>query len=342
MTQISGHNLKTDTDGSIVKIDLATILQASLFSFSNVTSHDSDSSNNYMVLISAMDLTASFPSVFSNIIVSNSSTGILKIETAIGDLNPDNMLIVQNLVMSDCNVTNSFDVISLSSMFTYDPYVIMFSNLTFQNLEFLQGAHLLNLEHLLIIPVRIINSIFENIKGGKISTKSFTTEIQGVSTSIDVSNVTVQNVNVLYDSFFTLQTGAILTISYSFFSNMSCYEEGTVLYAGNELTSTTIINTVFQNNAALLGGVMFIKKQSIVRCSNCTFIRNFAVEGGIVATSDNGYFEFSQSIFDNNFATAGLIANIFVSATESIIIGSTITNNVFVDSGTIMTEISGN
>ena len=234
MTQISGHNLKTDTDGSIVKIGLATILQASLFTFSNITSHDSDSSNNYMVLISAMDLTASFPSVLSNIIVSNSSTGILKIEAAIGDLNPDNMLIVQNLVMSDCNVTNSFDVISLSSMFTYDPYVIMFSNLTFQNLEFLQGANLLNLEHLLIIPVRIVNSVFENVKGGKISAKSFTTEIQGVSTSIDVSNVTVQNVNALYDSFFTLQTGAILTISDSFFSNMSCYEEGTVLYAGNE------------------------------------------------------------------------------------------------------------
>ena len=112
--------------------------------------------------------------------------------------------------------------------------------------------------------------------------------------------------------------------------NVHCYEEGSVLFAGAELTTTTIANTVFENNTAVLGGVMFIEQQSVVNWKNCTFTNNLAVEGGVVATADDGYFIFSNSTFRDNIGTAGLIANIFLSNSEASFVGWTISMNVFV------------
>ena len=114
-----------------------------------------------------------------------------------------------------------------------------------------------------------------------------------------------------------------------------------MLFAGTELTQATISNTIFENNTAVLGGVMFIEQQSVVTCMNCTFTNNFAVEGGVVATFDNGYFIFNDSIFTNNYAIAGLVANMYSSSTESTIAYSQITNNQFVDSVTVTDEING-
>ena len=85
---------------------------------------------------------------------------------------------------------------------------------------------------------------------------------------------------------------------------------------------------------------MFIEQQSVVNCINCTFTNNFAVEGGVVATFDDGYFIFKDSSFKKNIAIAGLIANMYSSTTESSIFNSQITNNQFVDSSTIMSEIN--
>ena len=113
-----------------------------------------------------------------------------------------------------------------------------------------------------------------------------------------------------------------------------------MLFAGTELTQTMIANTIFENNTALLGGVMFIEQQSLVTCMNCTFINNFAAEGGVVAASDNGYFIFNDSLFTNNIAIAGLISNTFNSAIESSIISSIITSNIFVRSDEIIKEMN--
>ena len=157
-----------------------------------------------------------------------------------------------------------------------------------------------------------------------------------------MSNITVDNINSQFDSFIALQTGAVLSISNSSFTNTNCYEAGSVLFAGTQLTLTTIMNTIFENNTALLGGVMYIEQQSVVNCINCTFTNNFAVEGGVVATSDDGYFVFSSSNFTNNLAIVGLVANMFLSNTESSISSSLITNNKFVDSTTVTSEITDN
>ena len=332
----------TDTDGSIINIGLATILQASQLSFTNINSSTSHSSNNYMIMISDMDITTAYPSTIQNITVSNWSTGIVKIQSLSGDMTDGNMLVIQDVMVLDYNMSSNIDLITLTTLSTHDPYAIMFSNMIFRNLKFEQGGNILNFEHLLGAPVQIIDSEFNNIVGGKINVESFTSNIANLNTSLIMRNISVDNVNALFDSFIKLQTGAIMSISDSRFVNINWYEEGSVLFAGTELTQTTIVNTKFENNTALLGGVMYIEQQSVVNCDNWTFTNNFAVEGGVVATSDNGYFIFSDCYFSTNIAIAGLIVNVYNSATKSSIISSTITSNFFTSYEQVISEISVN
>ena len=221
ITGVNADSLTIDTDGSILKIELATILQASLFNFTNIHSYDSDSSNNYMISITAMDLTASYPSVIQNITVSNSTTSILNVQSVTGNLSDNNALVVQNVYVSECNIYNNIDMITLSSLTTYDLYAIIFSNLVFQNLEFTQNANLFNFGHLLSVPVQITHSTFSNIKGAKININSFTTEISNLNTVVSMDNITVSEVNAKFDSFIELRTGAVLSINNSVFSDVS-------------------------------------------------------------------------------------------------------------------------
>ena len=342
INNVVADSLSIDTDGSIIHIEIATMLQASRLSFTNISSSTSDSSNNYMMLISDMDITTSYPSAIQNITVNNWSTGITKIESLFGNMTDGNMLLIKDVVVSDYSVSSSIDLITLTTLSTYDPYAIVFSNMIFSNLEFEQGGNILNFEHLLGAPVQIIDSEFMNIVGGKINVESFTTNIANLSTSLIMSNITVSNVNAQFGSFIVLQTGATVSISDSNFANINCYEEGSVLFAGTKLTQTTIVNTIFENNTALLGSVMYIEQQSVVSCNNWTFTNNFAVEGGVIATSDNGYFKLSDCYFGNNIAIAGLIVSIYNSATESSIISSTIMSNIFTSYEQVISEISSN
>ena len=218
---VTAQNLTLDTDGLIVSIELATILQASLFHFTNIHSYDSDSTNNFMVDIVSMDLSAAFPSAIQYVTVSNSTTGVLKVQTLAGNLTENNMLVVQHITIADCNITNSVDLITLTSLTTYEPYSIVFTNLVFQNLEFLQGSNMLNFEHLISAPVQLVNSNFNNIKGGMISMQSSSSSFTDLNTNLIMSNITANDINVKFGSLITLQTGAILSISYSSFTNIN-------------------------------------------------------------------------------------------------------------------------
>ena len=294
-----------------------------------------------MISIEAMDLNATYPSLMQNVLVSNSTTGFSNILTVTGNLSDNNLLSIQDIHITDWQVENKTDMIAVSTVTTYDPYAILFSNMTFNDIEFVLGGNLLNFEYLLGIPVKIVDSHFKNIVGGKINVKSFTTNITNLSENLAMSNINVDNVNAQFDSFITLQTGAVVSISDSSFTNINCYEEGSVLFVGTKLTQTMIVNTLFENNTAIHGGVMYIEQKSVVSSVNCTFINNFAVEGGVVATSDNGHFIFSQSTFTNNFAIAGLVVNMFISTIDSSISNSQMTNNQFISSSTIKNEIYG-
>ena len=174
-----------------------------------------------MIDITAMDLNASYPTVLQNITVTSSTTGVLKVQTLTGDLSDNNMLVVQDVMISDCNISDSINIISLTSLTAYDPYIIIFSDIHFTDIVFVQGGNMFDYEHLLGAPVQLVNSSFSNVVGGKINVKSFTTNIEGLTTDLVIVNMTTNNINAMFDSFITLQTGATLTITDSILADIS-------------------------------------------------------------------------------------------------------------------------
>ena len=221
ISYVTADSLSTDTDGAVFSIELATVLQANSLAFTNISSLTLDSSNNYMIMISDMDLAAAYPSTIQNVTVNSCSTGIIKIQTLTNNLTQNNMLVISNVTVSDYNVSSSIDLIALTTLTTYDRYSIIFSSMTFSNLEFVQGGNIFNLEYLIGAPVQIIDSVLNNIVGGKINVKSFTTNIANLTTDLIMSNVTVDNVNAKFDSFLILQTGAVVSVTDSIFTNIN-------------------------------------------------------------------------------------------------------------------------
>ena len=80
---------------------------------------------------------------------------------------------------------------------------------------------MLNFEHLISAPVQLVNSNFNNIKGGMISMQSSSSSFTDLNTNLIMSNITANDINVKFGSLITLQTGAILSISYSSFTNIN-------------------------------------------------------------------------------------------------------------------------
>ena len=93
--------------------------------------------------------------------------------------------------------------------------------MTFSNLEFVQGGNIFNFEYLISAPVQIMNSEFSHIVGGIINVKSYTENIENLNTNLVMNNVTVDNVNAKFDSFLSIQTGAVVSINDSRFTNIN-------------------------------------------------------------------------------------------------------------------------
>ena len=150
----------------------------------------------------------------------------------------------------------------------------------------------------------------------------------------------MSNINAVYGSFIYLQTDADQKIINSNFTNIDNYEQDSVIFAGTELTNTTIENCIFENNTAISEGVIHIEQQSRLECLNWTFSNNFAVEGEVVLAANNGILVLINFMLQNNHAIPGVIANIYNSALVSSFVNCTIMDNTSVSKETVVDEMS--
>ena len=159
-------------------------------------------------------------------------------------------------------------MITVDSLHSNNEITVVFDNLTFTNIDFELGGNLIKFSHLLLNSFQLTDSSFSNITGGRIHIESYTADIGELTTKVLMVNIHADTINSEYGSFIILKTGADLTIVDSEFTNMNSYEQGSVIFAGTELTTTIIQNTVFENNTAVTGGVIYVEQRSSVECSN--------------------------------------------------------------------------
>lgn len=213
-------NVTTDTANTIIDIKLANIMLIQNINFINVNSETQSTTDNFMITVTAIDISMGKPSAIQGIKITNSTTGFLKIIGLYNTYKSGSMLAVQNITFSDSIINYDIDLISITTVMTTSNYVIAFIGLTFQNIEFLQGGNLFKLQQITSQPISIVNSKFTNLKGSRISVESFA-DLSPLKTLVVISNATVSDINMLYGSFLTINTGAYVTIASSSFSNIS-------------------------------------------------------------------------------------------------------------------------
>lgn len=189
--------------------------------------------------------------------------------------------------------SEQIDLISFTSISTSDNYMITLVNLFFENIEFSLKGNLLNFNHLMAQPVQLIGSTFTNLTKGRIAINSFNTN-SNLKTSVKIIDSLASDIDMQFGSFIYIKTGANLIIQNSNFTTISSLQEGAVLRASFDATTTAISGSTFIENTAIKGSVFFVESQSYVEVSNCIFMYNYANEGGIVASSNDGNFYFSD------------------------------------------------
>ena len=260
---ISVKSSSVDSDTSLIYLPVTT-LNIDGIHFENIEGHSQDSTNNFMIELSSIDLSNEEDLVIQNMTVSNSTIGILNIAMLTGETNSGKTLTVKDVYVSNCIFENNLNLFELSQLQSQQNFTLIYSTMVFTEIEFVQGGNLITFEHLLANPVYLQNSSFTEIKGGQISVESSAPSSDNASTSVIIEDFYANNINAYYGSLFILQNFANLTIENSDFSNINSFERGSVLYAGTESTTTLIKDTTFFNNSAIIGGVMLAERESKV------------------------------------------------------------------------------
>ena len=175
---------------------------------------------------------------------------------------------VSNTIISDCLIPSQIDIILIDNLQSDYEFSVVFDNLTFADIQFELGGNLIKYSHLLPNSFQMINSSFRNITGGRINVESYTADTDVFTTKVLMTNIHADNINSEYGSFIVLKVGADLTIIDSEFTNMNSYEQGSAIFTGTELTTAVIQNTLFENNTAISGGVIYSKQRNTVKFNN--------------------------------------------------------------------------
>jgi hypothetical protein len=137
-----------------------------------------------------------------------------------------------------------------------------------------------------------------------------------------------------------VREGGVLEIENGTFIGISSFEQGAVLNAGYQRTTTTIRGSTFMNNTSVRGGVMFIETESVVIIEDWTFSSNFGVISGVFQVSNNGYYIISNSIFNSNYAISSSISQIFDVVSLPKISNSTFSSNTVFTSSQLTSELT--
>ena len=196
------------------------------------------------------------------------------------------------------------------------------------------------LEHQLSNQLVIENSSFSNITSGIIYIESANKQMLSIPTGVKFVNSTFTLINSQYGSLISINEGGQLVITGCTFSQITCLEEGSVIYAGFQRTTTSIYSSTFVNNTSVQGGVFIVDSESVIKIYNSSLSYNFGVVSGVIQASNNGYFEIYGSHIHHNYAVSSSVSQIFDVVTTPIIDSSQFNDNIVIDSASLTSELT--
>ena len=218
--------------------------------------------------------------------------------------------------------------------FTLDSF--QYSNITFAT----QG-NIMMLQHQLLNQLIVQNSLFTNITAGIIYIESANKQKLDTPTKVKFINSTFSSINSQYGSLISMNKGGYLEILRWTFSQITWLEEGAVIYAGFQRTTTIIQNSTFTNNTSVQGGVFNVDSESVIKLYNSVLSYNFGVVSGVIHSNNNGYFEIYGSHIHHNYAVSSSVSQIFDVVTVPLIDSSEFNDNIVINSTSLASELSG-
>lgn len=154
-------------------------------------------------------------------------------------------------------------------METQEDITISFFRLDFSNLTFSSSGYIFKFRHQIYEnTISVSESTFTDIEGGHIFIEAANKNNLASTTKVSFSSCQFLQINAVYDSFMHILEGAEVQIADSSFSNIFTFEEGAVIFAGNQKAVVIITNSTFTNNYAVTGGVFYIERESVIKLYN--------------------------------------------------------------------------
>lgn len=171
----------------------------------------------------------------------------------------------------------------------------------------------------LLKQLLIKNSSFTDIESGVIFVEAANKQSLEYETKVAFEDVIFDSIAFKYGSLILNNEGGNIEIYNSQFSNIYCFEEGAVIFAGYQRTSTSIYSSVFTNCTSIQGGVFNVDSESIIKVYNSQIYSNFAVISGVIQANNNGYYEFHNCSIHDNIGLSSSVSQVFDVAKTPII-----------------------
>ena len=301
-------------------------------SFTNVTFEDvsDDGSNDRLtqiLLINAINLEVAGVFQMDNVSWFNCSISFFSFNNLRGSATELKRVLFDTIVFKETTFKTRNNIITFGPLFSTEDVDFKMVNVIMEDLTFTQDANLIYVNMQTKYPLNIESWVFQNIVGGYISIDPLTLVSGSTPANLDLVNVTVKNNDFRYYTFIRMGHFSELNIVNCIMNRNSGYFRGTIISIQGSDSTANISNCNFNNNNAILGGLFYVARRSVINVNNSTLFSNFAVIASIAYVSNQGKINIDTwEVFRNKAVSVGAI-EIFDSNVDSYIINSTFYSN---------------
>lgn len=230
--------------------------------FDNIQSMNPLKSSSSLIIINSLNTQDLVESNISDFFIRNSTMGFLKVESIQGSPTVQQIISVRNINYIESTFLNYQTIFSTKGFFENSNIRVVFSDLLVRDIIFEREGEIIDIQHQLPSAVEFTQSIFENITGGRVIVKTFTTAQTNYKTRVLFQDCKFDKIYSPLNSFFHSESQPIVEIRNSTFSNFTLTNQRAGIFTIIDKSIVSIYDSVFQKNAALFSTLFRIESES--------------------------------------------------------------------------------
>jgi len=168
MTNSSFESAKIGANSNLVSIDGIKTADISGVTMKDISSMHYENSAKYMIRINNLNLEGANNSTIEDIQVTDSSIGLLYLMSVRNTPPASKTLKIEDISFSNCEFLNSAHLLNLERVFTREDFAIRMSHVNFEDLSFANGGYLIFMNSQIEKGVYLVDSSATNITGSSL------------------------------------------------------------------------------------------------------------------------------------------------------------------------------